>query len=80
MVLILLFPPVLLEPVNQLLERCMVLLMEVESLRSYFDELFDNSLLWNVSKYNVLRVGWQDSESIRNSSGILFLLFFKLRL
>lgn len=80
MMLILLFSPVLLEPVNKLLEGCVVLLMEVESLWTHLDELLDNPLFWNVPKHYVLWVSWQDGKSVWDSGRVLLLLFLKLRL
>lgn len=75
MSLVLAGAPVVLEPVDQVLERSVALVVEVEAFRPDFDELFDNFLTRNVRKHDVLRVLRQNRETVRNALRLLFLLF-----
>jgi hypothetical protein len=54
--LIVLGLPVVLEPIDKSDEWSLILLMEVETLRSDFDELFDDFLAGDVGHYNMLVV------------------------
>ena len=50
--------PVLLKPVDQLLEWYMILIMEEETLRATLDELLHNLFFGHVAKYNMLWIVW----------------------
>ena len=52
----------------------MVLIMEEETSRAHLDELLEHLLFGNVTKHDMLRVHWQDSESVRNAARLLLLL------
>lgn len=69
--------PVVFEPVDQHLEGSVVCLMEVETTRSHLDELFEDSLLGDVTKHDVLGIAWKDRESVRDSTRVLLLLLFE---
>ena len=80
MVLILLLAPVLLEPVDQLLEGRVVLLVEVEAARPHLYELFNHALFWNVAEHDILRVVWQDGKPVGDASWVVLLLLFEFEL
>jgi hypothetical protein len=48
--------------------------MEGVTSRLYSDELLDHFFFRHVSENNVLRVGWQNTESVRNPIRLFFLL------
>ena len=72
--LVVLCPPVVLEPVNQGLERRVVRLVEVETSWSHLDEFFEDFVARNVTQHDVLWVSRQNGKSVRNPAGV-FLLF-----
>ena len=72
--LVLLSSELLLEPVNHVLERIVVLLVEEVASWLHFYKLFHQFFLGHVSKDNILRVLVENSELVRNS-GCIFLLF-----
>lgn len=73
--MILMRAPVSLEPVDQNLERHVIHIVEVKAFGSNFDELLENFLFWHIAQYDILRVGRQDGEAIRNTSWLFLLLF-----
>ena len=75
--LVLLRAPVVLKPIDQHLEWLVVRIVEVEAARSNLNELLQDLLFWNIAKNDVLRVGCQDSEAVRNSTWLLTLFFFQ---
>lgn len=77
MSLVLMGAPVSLEPVNQNLEGYVIHIVEVEAFGSDLDELLENFLFWHIAQYDILRVGRQDGEAIRNASWLFLLLFLQ---
>jgi len=69
--------PIVLEPVDEHLERLVVVFMEIESFRAHFDELFENFVFCHVAEDNMLRVGRQDCEAIRDARRLLLLFFLE---
>lgn len=61
----------LLEPVDHVLERIVVLV--VEEVASWLDlnELSNHILLWNISQYNILWILVEDGKSVRDL-GVVF--------
>lgn len=77
MTLVVVRPPVVLEPVDKHLERNVVRLVEVEAFRANLDKLFANFLFGHVAEYNMLWVCWKDCKSIGNATRLLLLLLFE---
>ena len=67
----------LLKPVDQILERIPILVMEEESSWLDLDELTNQLFLWNVCQNQVLRILIKTSKLVRNSRCICLLLFLK---
>ena len=55
----------------------MVVVVEEEAFRAYFDELLQDLILSNVAEDNVLRVSGQDSKAVRDPGRLLFLLLLQ---
>jgi hypothetical protein len=70
-------PPVVLEPVDQHLKGNVVRFVEVEALRAHLDVLLADLLLRHVTEHDVLWVGWQDGEAIGDATWLLLLLFLE---
>jgi len=77
MSLVLMRAPVSLEPIDQDLEGHVVHIVEVKAFGSDFDELLENFLFGHIAQYDILRVGRQDGEAVRNTSWLLLLLFLQ---
>ena len=77
MTLVVVGPPVVLEPVYQHLEGNVVRFVEVEALWAHLDVLLADLLFGNVAEHNVLWVGWQDGEAIGDATWLLLLLFLE---
>ena len=67
----------LLKPVDQILERIPILVMEEESSWLDLDELTNQLFLWNVCQNQVLWILIKTSKLVRNSRCICLLLFLK---
>jgi len=52
-------------------------IVEVKAFGSDFDELLENFLFGHIAQYDILRVGRQDGEAVRNTSWLLLLLFLQ---
>ena len=51
--------------------------MELVSSRLDFYKLFNHFVLWDVAQNHVLRVFFEDGESVGNASGVFLFLFLK---
>ena len=70
-------PPVLLEPIDKILEWDQILHVEMEASWSHLDELLEHLVFGDIGKHDVLWVGWQDSKPVWDPTWSFFLLFLK---
>lgn len=75
--LVLSSPELLLEPIDHVLERVVVLMVEEVATWLHLDELLHELLLRNVGQDDVLRVLVEDCELVRDARGILLLLLLE---
>ena len=69
--------PVVFEPVDKHLERHVIDFVEIEALGSDLYELFENSLLGNIAKHDMLWIDGQNGEAIRNTTWLFLLFLFE---
>ena len=68
--------PVLLEPIDELLEWDVVFVMEEEAFRAHLDEFFHHLFFRHIDKHDVLRIVWKDGKPIWYSARFFLLLIF----
>ena len=69
--------PVLLEPIDELLEWDMVFVMEEEAFRAHLDEFLHHLFFGHIDEHDVLRVVWKDGKPIWDSARLFLLLIFE---
>jgi len=69
-------PVVLFKPIYQLFDLLVISLMEEIALWLHLNIFFNKNILWNITKYNMLRIARKNSQLIRDA--IRFFSFFFL--
>ena len=68
---------ILLKPIDQTLERKMILRVEIKASGLYFDKLSDDFFFRNICKNDILRIFIENYEPIRDLINIILFFFLK---